>query len=76
MKLSLKQKALLITTGLFAGAIFTAHLVTFIIQNVSTEVLADVAGGGIIGFFLYMLYQITLNRLEYKETLKKLNEKA
>ena len=76
MKLSLKQKALLITTGLCAGAIIVANLIRFIIQNVSTEVITNAIGFGFIGFFGYMLYQITLNRLEYQETLKKLNEKC
>jgi hypothetical protein len=75
MKLSLKLKALLITTGMFAGAIIVVNLIRFIFQNVSIEVLINVAGTGIIVFFMYMLYQITLSRLEYQETLKKLNEK-
>jgi hypothetical protein len=75
MKLSLKQKAILQTIGMFAGAVVIAHLVTFIIQNVSTEVLANVAGFGFIGFFGYMFYQITLNRLEYNEKLKEFAKK-
>jgi len=76
MKLSLKQKALLMTTGMVAGAIIGVNLIKSIIENVSTEVLTNAIGLGFVGFFGYMLYSITLNRLEYQETLKKLNEKG
>lgn len=70
MKLSLKLKALLITTGMIAGAIIGVNLIKFIVQNVSTEALVNIAGMGICGFFVYMLYQITLSRLEYNEMTK------
>jgi NhaP-type Na+/H+ or K+/H+ antiporter len=75
MKLSLKQKAVLITTGMVAGAIIGVHLIRFIFQNVSIEVLINAAGMGICGFFLYMLYQITLSRLEYNEMTKEFAKK-
>jgi len=75
MKLSLKQKALLQTTGMFAGAIIIAQTLAYIVYNVSTEVLANVAGAGAFIFFLYMFYQVTLSRLEYNEKLKEITKK-
>jgi hypothetical protein len=76
MKLSLKQKALFQTIGLFGLAIPVAMIVTFIVTNVSTVVLLNALGVGFFVWFGYLFYSITLSRLEHQETLKKLNEKV
>jgi hypothetical protein len=75
MKLSLKQKALAHTLGMFALAIVASVAVTFILANVSTTVLVNALGIGLFAFFAYMFYGITLSRLEYNEKLKEMNEK-
>ena len=75
MKLSLKQKALLQTLGLFALSIAGAVVVAFIISNVSTVVLVNALGLGLFTWFGYLFYSITLSRLEHQETLKELNKK-
>jgi len=75
MQLSLKQKALFQTIGLFALAIPVAMIVTFIVSNVSTVVLLNVLGVAAFTWFGYLFYSITLSRLEHQETLKKLNKK-
>ena len=75
MQLSLKQKALAQTLGLFGLAIVVAIIVTFIVANVSTVVIFNVLGVGAFAWFGYLFYSITLSRLEHQETLKKLNEK-
>jgi arginine exporter protein ArgO len=75
MKLSLKQKALLQTVGLFALAIVTVVGVTLILEYVSTTVLLNLIGIGFFVWFGYMFYSVTLSRLEHQETWKKINEK-
>ena len=75
MNLSIKQKALLQTLGLFALAIVVTSIVSFILMYVSTKVLLNAIGIGIFVWLAYMFYSITLSRLEHQETLKKLNEK-
>jgi len=75
MKLSLKQKALAHTVGMFTLAIVVSIAVTFIIANVSSAVLMNALGIGLFAFFAYMFYGITLSRLEYNEKLKEMTEK-
>jgi hypothetical protein len=76
MQLSLKQKALLQTVGLFAVSLAGAVLVAFIVSNVSTIVIFNVLGVGAFAWFGYLFYSITLSRLEHQETLKELNKKV
>ncbi len=75
MKLSLKQKALAQTTGMFALAIVGAVIVAFVVANVSTTVLINTLGVGFFFYFAYLFYSITLSRLEHQEALKELNKK-
>ena len=75
MKLSLKQKALAQTIGMFALAIAASVVIAFIAANVSTTVLINAFGVGSFVWLAYIFYSITLSRLEYNETLKKMTEK-
>ena len=75
MQLSLKQKALAQTLGMFALAIVTAVVVTFIMANVSTQVLVNAICVGFFTWLAYLFYSITLSRLEYNEKLKEMTEK-
>ena len=76
MKLSLKQKALVQTSGMFALAILVAIVGTFIVANVSTQLLINVLGIGFFGYLAYLFYSITLSRLEYQEKLKEMKDMA
>lgn len=71
MTLSIKQKALLATVGLFAFAIAVACLVSYAVMNVSIEVLGYAVGAGLLYFFVSMVYQVMLSKFEYDEQLKK-----
>ena len=73
--MSLKQKALLQTLGMFALVIVVSYAVAFILANVSAATIANAFGVGAIVFLAYMFYNLTLSRLEYNETLKKMTEK-
>jgi len=75
MKLSIKQKALFQTVGLFALAIPIAIIVTYILTNVSTVILLNALGVGLFVWFGYLFYSVTLSRLEHEDTLKELNKK-
>jgi hypothetical protein len=76
MQLSLKQKALVHTLGMFALAIATSIVVAFIAANVSAATLSNAIAIGAIGFLAYMFYSITLSRLEYNEKLKEMTKKG
>jgi hypothetical protein len=73
--MSLKQKALLQTLGMFALVIVGSVAVSFILANVSAATIANAFGVGAIAFLGYLFYNVTLSRLEYNETLKKMTEK-
>jgi len=74
MKLSLKQKALLITIGVIFGVVFGSMAVTFILANVSYQTVVNALGVGFVAFFIWMFYSITLSQLEYQEKLKELKK--
>jgi hypothetical protein len=74
MQLSLKQKALVQTIGMFALAIASAVVITFIMANVSTQILINAIGVGFFTWLAYLFYSITLSRLEYNESLKELEK--
>ena len=75
MQLSLKQKALLQTVGLFALSLAGAAIVAFIIANVSAIVLFNALAIGLFAFLGRMFYNAILSNLEHQETLKELNKK-
>lgn len=75
MKLSIKQKALLVTFGLLGSMILGSGLVVLILQNVSTQFIGNTLGAGFLAWVVYLLYCITLNRLEYEESVKNLSKK-
>ncbi len=72
--MSLKQKALLITLGLFALAAVAGYTVGFILANVSTQTIINALAIGFFVFFGWVLYGVTLSRLEYQESLKELKK--
>jgi len=74
MKLSLKQKALLITLGLFATAAVSGSIVGFILAHVSTQTIINTLAIGAFVFLAWVMYGVTLSRLEYQESLKNLKE--
>ena len=74
MNLSLKQKALLQTLGLIGCAVLGALTVQFIMAVVSAQTILNALGVGVVAFFVWMFYSITLSRLEYNEKLKEMKE--
>jgi formate/nitrite transporter FocA (FNT family) len=75
MTLSLKQKAMLITAGIIVSVIAGSFAVAFIVANVPAQIIGNAIGGGLVAWFIYLFYAITLNRLEYEQKIKEINSK-
>ena len=75
MTLTVKQKALLATIGVFAIAILSGLAIDFIAKNVSMATIMYVFLAGFVLFFSNMMYQIFVSKFEYDENLKKFDMK-
>ena len=73
--MTLKQKALLITFGLLISIFVGSGLVVLIFKNFSVQIIGNIIGIGFMSWVVYLLYCITLGRLEYEETIKNLHKK-
>ena len=71
--MTLKQNALLQTTGLIAGMIILSLCTNLIITYFSADTLVYAGSAAIMGFLIYIIYSIVLNRLEHAEYLKRLS---
>ena len=72
--MSLKLKAFIQLIGLVLAASAGASIVNFIIEGVPKETIWTAIQFGCISGLLYMCYSVILARLEYNESLKKLND--
>lgn len=75
MTLSIKQKAMLITLGIIVAAIAGSMCIAFVVMNVDRDTLAYLTIGAVCSWFVYIFYAITLQRLEYNESVKEMFEK-
>lgn len=75
MNLSIKQKALFQTFGLLASALIAGASVSLLIEYVSIGVILTSLGIGFVAYMFYLVYQINLSQLQYKETLKEIVDK-
>jgi hypothetical protein len=71
--MTVKQKALLQTAGIVAGILVSSIGVTLILEQLTREQILFTLGAGSIALLVYSMYGVVLSRLEYQETLKKLN---
>ena len=71
--MTLKQNALLQTTGLIAGIITISLCTNLIITYFSVDILVYAGSATIMGLLIYTIYSVVLSRLEYAESLKKLS---
>lgn len=75
MNLSLKQKALLQTSGMLVTCVIAGIVTSLIFQFVSVNAILNVLGVGIMTFIVYLMYQINLSQLKYKEKLQETVDK-
>lgn len=69
--MSLKRQALLKTLAYVAGIIFSGFLGGLLGSLMSTKTLLLVVGILSVAYFVYILYAIILDQLQYKATLDK-----
>jgi len=75
MNLSIKQKALVQTFGLLASALIAGAAVALLIEYVSISVIVTGLGIGFVAYMFYLVYQINLSQLQYKQTLQEMVDK-
>jgi len=71
--MTVKQKALLQTAGIIAIIIGSSVGISLILQNLTAEQIITGFAVLSIAALAYSMYGVVLSRLEYQETLKKLN---
>lgn len=72
--MNIKVKAAAITAGLIAGSFVTAGLIHEAVNHLTTEQITTFVGSVFVAFFVYGIYQLILSRLEYQNTLKKIQD--
>jgi hypothetical protein len=65
--MNLKLKAVLQTVAVFASAVIFSFVVDYVGKNVDAETIRFTLGGAIFGALAYMVYQLCLTRLEYRD---------
>jgi hypothetical protein len=71
--MSIKTKALLQAIAAVVLIIGTSMSTTYLLSLLSPAAPAIISIGLLLGLFLYMTYNLILNRLESQEILNKLN---
>ena len=72
--MNLKIKALIHTAGLIAGTIAISLGLTYINSVLTRDQVGWIMASVVGGVFIYLVYGITLSRLEYQATVEKLNQ--
>ena len=71
--MTVKQRAILQTAGIVACILVSSIGVTLILEQLTRDQILFTLGAGSIALLIYSMYGVVLSRLEYEETLKKLN---
>jgi hypothetical protein len=71
--MTVKQRAILQTAGIVAGILVSSIGVTLILEQLTRDQILFTLGAGSLALLVYSMYGVVLSRLEYEETLKKLN---
>ena len=71
--MTVKQRAILQTAVIVAGILVSGIGVTLILEQLTRDQILFTLGAGSIALLVYSMYGVVLSRLEYEETLKKLN---
>jgi hypothetical protein len=71
--MTVKQRAILQTAGIVAGILVSSIGVTLILEQLTRDQILFTLGAGSLALLIYSMYGVVLSRLEYEETLNKLN---
>ena len=72
--MNIRVKAALLTLGMLASTAIIFFAIGQIISALTSDQIQMMFGAGFIGFFVYCLYSITLNRLEYEARIKEIRD--
>ena len=72
--MNIRVKAALLTLGMLASSAIIFLAIGQIFSDLTTDQIQLVFGVGFIGFIVYCLYSITLNRLEYEARIKEIRD--
>jgi hypothetical protein len=72
--MTLKQKALLQTLGIFSSMVAGSLLITVVTHYFTAEQLSMIGAVAVAGFFVYMIYGIVLGRLEHEIAMNDLTK--
>lgn len=75
MKLSLKQQALVQTIKLIGSGLATGAVISLMFTYLSISAIFITFGLAVMCYLCYIVYQINLNQLTYKETLNEMVDK-
>ena len=73
--MNLKLKALLYTAGFVVGCSIISYCLIWTLSMLSQQTIIWIASACGIGFLLYMMYNLILNKLEYDEKITELYDK-
>ena len=72
--MNIRVRAALHTAGFLAAGIISVLAIHQLISVMTADQVQMVFGVVFIGFVVYCLYSITLNRLEYEQKLKEIRD--
>jgi hypothetical protein len=73
--MNIRVKAGLITAGMLAVSTGGMLAVELIVHVLTANQIMMLAGAGLVGVLIYILYGINLNRLEYEQKIKEITDK-
>jgi len=65
--MNLKTRAMLHTAKIISGSIALALALTYLIRLITPQQGAWILLAGFVGFFIYIVYSMTLSQLEHQE---------
>ncbi len=72
--MNIRVKAALLTAGMLAASTIIFLSIAVIVNNLTSDQLIMLVGIGFIGFCVYILYSITLSRLEFDAKIKEIRD--
>lgn len=72
--MNIRVKAALLTAGIVAGGVIIFLAIGQILNGLTSEQIASIIMVGSVGVCVYMLYCITLDRLEYEARIKEIRD--
>jgi hypothetical protein len=72
----IKKQAVYQTLLIIAAIVMCSLVFNVIVMYTPVQVLKAVFGIGLVAFLVYAIYGVVLSRLQYDETLKKINDSS